>query len=370
MQNAGDDAFFKILLDWLVNEFSVETVKVLGDHNHFPEVKTKIRVGGVPKEGKGGIRIRITELLLMVGNRFTVYGAGSLFQRRDFLWLFLCLVIAKCWGWITLRPKKIVAIGVSLGPFHSGWDRFWCSLAFQLFDLVVLRDKSDERLAFGLRDYQLLHGNDLALTLQSPSLSKNERPNDNNTAKNLGFAIVDRDRRHGRPEIDNKKRLALLNFFEEKNSVGEIASVTGFVFCNHQNQGDIEATTQLINELTDLGIPAKIYPYCNNTDTYLEAISELDLMVGNRMHSFIFALICGTPAIAIAYEPKITEFAQNCELPDELVVPLKELSPERLHQASKYALSAEASRQVRSAVTTNKELQIGVLKKAAQLLRR
>ena len=370
MQNAGDDAFFTILLDWLVKEFNVEAVEVFGDHNYFPEVKTKTRINGVPKEGKGGIRIRITELVMMVGNRLTVYGAGSLFQRRDFLWLFLCLVLAKCWGWVTLRPKKIVAIGVSLGPFHSSWDRFWCSLAFQLFDLVVLRDRSDERLAFGLGKSQLLHGNDLALTLQSPSLSKNERPDDNSTAKHIGFAIVDRDRRHGRPDVDDKKRQEIVKFFQQKNSAGEIKSVTGFVFCNHPKNGDVEATTQLVNELVGKGITAKIYPYCDSTDEYLKAISELDLMVGNRMHSFIFALISGTPAISIAYEPKITEFAQNCELPDELVVPLKELSSERLHQASEYALSAEANLHVQSAISTNRERQINVLKKATQLLRR
>ena len=93
-------------------------------------------------------------------------------------------------------------------------------------------------------------------------------------------------------------------------------------------------------------------------------------MVGNRMHSFIFALICRVPTIAIAYEPKITKFAKQCGLPDQLVIPLSELTVERLHTATKYALSQEARDKVDKALKHKQLVQQELLLDVARTVNR
>ncbi len=349
MQNAGDDAFFTIVVDWLENQVGVSSVEVFGEKNFFPTVEGDIQISGVPKAGKGGIGIRLTELLLYCRNQLVVHAAGSLFQRRDFFWLFMSTLIAKIWGWLTFRPRKIVAFGVSLGPFHSRWDRFWCNRAMRLFDLVVLRDKSDELFLHRIPTPPIVHGNDLALVLKGPKgIIKSELGSPKR--KKIGFTIVDRDRSHNRPEVDDRKREVLVTVLQQLHANEEVKGVTGIVFCNHPIYGDVDPTEEVLNSLSDHGIPVEKCNYSSDPQNNFEAISNFDLMVGNRMHSFIFALICRVPTVAIAYEPKILEFAKNCGLPAEIVIPLNELSTDRLHAAMAYALSQESRDKVDAAM--------------------
>lgn len=369
MQNAGDDAFFSIMIDWLENQIGVTRVEVFGEQAHFPETNGAVQIVGVPKAGKGGIAYRLTELSLLCRNRLTVHAAGSLFQRRDFVWLFLSTAIAKLYGWLTFRPKKIVAIGVSLGPFHSQWDRFWCGQAMKLYDQVVLRDDSDSQLSIKMPAKQLIHGDDLALALQGPIKNVTSPLNAANLKK-VGFTIVDRDRAHKRPEVDDQKREIMTEFLNQLHSRNELEDVTGMVFCNHPLHGDEQHTVDVLKTISNLGINATKCEYSSDIQKNFEAISELDLMVGNRMHSFIFALICRVPTVAIAYEPKITKFAKRCGLPDEIVVPLKELSVERLHAATEYALSQEARDKVDAALKRKQLEQQERLLEVARIINR
>lgn len=52
----------------------------------------------------------------------------------------------------------------------------------------------------------------------------------------------------------------------------------------------------------------KIYEHYNNLNESMSMLESFDLLVGQRLHSIIFAATVGTPFIALSYEPKTLDF--------------------------------------------------------------
>lgn len=63
---------------------------------------------------------------------------------------------------------------------------------------------------------------------------------------------------------------------------------------------------------------------------FLGVTSSLDLLISMRLHGLIFAATAAVPALGIAYDPKVAQFARTAHQP---TINLDELSTERLIQA-------------------------------------
>ena len=60
------------------------------------------------------------------------------------------------------------------------------------------------------------------------------------------------------------------------------------------------------------------------------AFAPLDLLITSRMHAAISALAVGTPAIAIAYEPKVVGILDDLGLGDRVIAPTADLTAEHI----------------------------------------
>ena len=58
-----------------------------------------------------------------------------------------------------------------------------------------------------------------------------------------------------------------------------------------------------------------VLPYEFSVKKTLERVSAVDRMVATRYHSLVFAVICETPTLAIAYEPKVSSLATRVDVP-------------------------------------------------------
>lgn len=62
----------------------------------------------------------------------------------------------------------------------------------------------------------------------------------------------------------------------------------------------------------------EVLPYEFSVKKTLERVSAVDRMVATRYHSLVFATICETPTVAIAYEPKVSELATRINVSSHL----------------------------------------------------
>lgn len=72
-----------------------------------------------------------------------------------------------------------------------------------------------------------------------------------------------------------------------------------------------EADEEFAREHLDI----EILPFEFSVEQTLERVSSVDQMVAMRYHSLVFSIICNTPTMAIAYEPKVSYLADRAELP-------------------------------------------------------
>ncbi|HHY90210.1 MAG TPA: polysaccharide pyruvyl transferase CsaB, partial [Clostridiales bacterium] len=68
-----------------------------------------------------------------------------------------------------------------------------------------------------------------------------------------------------------------------------------------------------------------------DVQTLLGIVGNLDLLIGVRLHSLIFAAIMNTPMIAVSYDPKIDSFMKSLGL--EVFCSIDDLEVDRLLEA-------------------------------------
>jgi colanic acid/amylovoran biosynthesis protein len=98
----------------------------------------------------------------------------------------------------------------------------------------------------------------------------------------------------------------------------------------HGKDSDIEAATQLAEELRSAGLEASFADLGEHTDAELSAFyGQFDLVVASRLHSGILALCAGTPIVALSYLPKTDGVLERLGM-SSLVQPAAGLDPHAL----------------------------------------
>jgi polysaccharide pyruvyl transferase WcaK-like protein len=67
---------------------------------------------------------------------------------------------------------------------------------------------------------------------------------------------------------------------------------------------------RLVDALTEAGIKAS-FAEGLEWDDYWNRIAAQEVFIGCRMHSCIFALVCGVPTIGLGYQPKFAELFEQ-----------------------------------------------------------
>lgn len=73
----------------------------------------------------------------------------------------------------------------------------------------------------------------------------------------------------------------------------------------------------------------KICPCTRDMNSYLDALENVDIFIGEKLHSVIGALCCYTPSIMLAYQPKCIDFMNSVSL-DKYILQTDQLSEEKL----------------------------------------
>lgn len=226
-----------------------------------------------------------------------------------------------------IRPDRVEALGVSLGPFASSHDRAAVLEYIAGFDRLVIRDRSwrllemrpsiSARLETGLTATLpsgtiVEYGGDLAalspLINQVPAYSRD------------GLVVCPSAASGG--NVDDLAR-QVLQATRELRTRGSSERVRIIGLNGHPKMGDASLVRKLESALRQQGIKCEteMFPDLGLGGT-IAALSSAELVLSQRLHGAIVAYLSGGPFIMIDHHPKCRAFVEDVTGSDSVCLPL------------------------------------------------
>jgi polysaccharide pyruvyl transferase CsaB len=208
-----------------------------------------------------------------------VLGPGGLLQDTTSTRSLLYYLGLLRWAQRYKLPTYL--IGQGIGPLRSQHSERWVAQTMRRARLVLVRDRVSYEwaLAHGVR---AVLGEDLAMLYSSPPHRRGD-----------GSGV--------RVGISLRPGLSPSNFTVLRRALQAFAAKDcEIVFLPFQADQDLAV-------LKELGFSIPVVEAHRPSDL-LEAMCSLDMVLGMRLHSLVFALIAGVPFCALSYDPKIEGF--------------------------------------------------------------
>lgn len=283
--NLGDEALLFSILKELKARCPQAIPMVL-----YPKGESMAGVETVSRESLLAILKALLRCDILLG------GGGSLLQdvtsKKSLLYYLGVLGLAA------LFKKKVILIGQGIGPIESKWGNFLTSRILNHISLVGLRDSTSLNYLrrLNVKEKKLHLGADLSLQMRPVAREEAQR-----LLKGEGF-------------LEGKKGLAL-SFRPWQNEEYYrllIPYIEAFswehklvpVFFPFNPKEDLPLSQRLMRDMRDAIIIEGTY----SPEEILGMIKEMDILVGVRLHSLIFAAIALIPFVGISYDPKIQGF--------------------------------------------------------------
>lgn len=238
-----------------------------------------------------------------------VSGGGTLLQdatsSRSF-WYYLGLIIMA-----KLFCKKVMIFAQGFGPLRRKHNRKAARAVLNRVDLITVRDEDSLRALkkLGVRRPEIVLTADPAALLDVPAPSEGrkiislEQVPLNKPL--LGIAVRGATTRR-RVEDETFRSLAeVLDKLAQRYSIRP-------VFLLFHCPDDMKEAAKVIRHMKEES--GVIFRICR-PDEMLAVFSQLDFVIGMRLHSLIFAVINSVPAFGLSYDPKVASFAGSLQLP-------------------------------------------------------
>jgi polysaccharide pyruvyl transferase CsaB len=191
-------------------------------------------------------------------------------------------------AWLAkMQGTKTVYYAQGAGPLNNKWSQKLTAITLNRFDLLGVRDKGSKQL------------------LKNIGVKKNIK-----LTVDPVFALYDslnnkRQRIKGKIEIGISVRPWSIDYINELavalNQFSQAKNIKFILFPMHQGS-DEEISHQLKKKLN---AETEIAKLPEAAEKALKEFSQLDLFIGVRLHSLIFALLNQIPLLALSYDPKI-----------------------------------------------------------------
>ncbi len=284
-----------------------------------------------------------------------ISGGGSIFQdvtsSRSLLYYISVVLLARMLG------KPVVFYAQGVGPIRRPFNRWLLGRVANHVSLITLRDQASREfmLKLGVRKPPLQVTADPVFALQTEDNTIEE------ILQRFPYLASGKARRLG---VSVRPWPALQGYQQNLAAVLDHFKRAGFeiIFVPMDHHVDINES-----ELVSSYMQEESYLIKDELTTaqHLALISQLDLMVGMRLHALIFAASCGVAFTGISYDPKIDAFldlfgkqplSKSIEL---MVAQIEELLYD---QAAHEQVQVQAEK-MRSQSRENARLTLDVLKK-------
>lgn len=311
--NLGDEAILAGIISLLKKNNRELKITVLSAN----PAKTK-SLYGVEAVSRNSL---INILALLAEADLFLSGGGSLLQ--DITGSFSVPYYLSLAWLAKLQGTKVVYYAQGAGPLTKKWSRKLTAITLNRFNLLGARDQKTKNLLkkIGVKK-EIKLTVDPVFALYDPLAVKRQKIK---AKVEVGISV--------RPwSVDYLDQLAaaLNNFAAAKN-------IKYILFPMHKGADEeisqkLKAKLEAETEVIDLAVKPKLA---------LQSFSQLDLFVGVRLHSLIFALLNQLPLVALSYDPKIEGLAADLDyLP---LIKLEDLEAEKLRAALEKIFAARYS---------------------------
>lgn len=309
-QNLGDDIFLRLICRWLGSSLDIKKCYLSTKSGMTERLISGIQVIPFKNPISNISRLQwISVFRKAMQSNALIFSAGSIFTIQPFFLIYLVLRFLR---FFRGKDLPIMAIGVSIGPFYSIRDQYWCLKGLSLMDYVLVRDYQSKLLVDSAKESinaQLSF--DLALCWNE----KHSTPKLYKRSAMIGLAITERafgtcKSNHTDNCITVRKALEemLANFNE--------VTVRILCVCSDQRDGDRLISHHFHELLTSRWGDRieTVYYEAENIDEMLKSIAECSLLISARMHAGIMGILASVPVYQMSYAEKI----RNCFVHSEL----------------------------------------------------
>ncbi len=278
--NIGDEAILEMFLKILEKKVDKKNIRILTADPDKTEKKFNIK--GIDRYSFVKVNKAIKEADVVL------VGGGSLLQdvtsKKSIYYYLYIIYISK------LLNKKIALLSQGIGPINGKINKIVASKVLKKVDYISVRDKNslEELRKIGLDKKDIMLAADPVINYKSNFKSKNKN------RINIGFSL----REWQESNIINLINRLISSFDEKKYE---------FTFIPFHYDEDV----RILENVNCNGRNCNIIRDRKRIDEVYEIISNLDLMVGVRLHSLIFAAAAKIPVIGISYDPKVENFLKS-----------------------------------------------------------
>lgn len=295
--NAGDEAILSAIIQRIRSELPWSRIIVLSDS---PEkTKKEHQEDAFNRKNFAGIFKLMKKIDLFIS------GGGGLVQDatgfNTVVYYLSLVMMAK------MRRKKVMLYANGLGPLHQKKSQTLARLIMNKADLITYRDEKSKALSLelGINKPEIHVTADPVFAL-SPAPAEKLQPileKEEINADNFKLGISVRPWGEDNSYLEHIAGLADSYIREKKAQV--------FLFPFQESQ-DMETCKALAGKMEN---PAKIISRNYTIPEMMGIIGSMDMLLGMRLHSLIFALIQNVPSLGLSYDPKVTILMENMELP-------------------------------------------------------
>ncbi len=337
--NLGDEAVLAGMLSALRARLPAAEVVVLSAD---PPITERVHgVRGVLRTGLGVARV-LTRADLFLS------GGGSLIQ--DVTSSRSALYYLGVLGLATTLARRTMVFAQGVGPVRRWWTRTLTRRVFDRVHLLTVRDADSRHLLQELGVRQTVHlVADPAFALEPASRGRAEEILWGAARPRLGLAL--------RSWGDNAYLEPLI---PEVRALCERIGASVVVLAFHPSH-DLKICRRVAEALRG-HVVTDVPP-----SEMMAVVGALDLVVGMRLHAFIFAVAMGVVPVALSYDPKVEGLFRRLGV--TFLLPLYNLQPEALGQmlTSAWLARNEVRSQLLSQAATLREDALRAVDLAAAL---
>lgn len=314
--NIGDEAILYSIIEAIRNFDRKLEIYVLSSSPEITSKRYNVKAAG---------RYNLPEIIsTLKDSDLFISGGGSLLQdvtslKSPFYYLAM-IQMAR------ILSKKTIFFCQGVGPLNSRLVRWATKETLEKVELISVRDINSKELleGLGLSGDEIIKSVDPVFLLgDSLKIDKNRIAGDNT----LGISV--------RPWKDNSYIKPLAEGVNQLLYDNPDLKIHLMPFHKGEDEKISESLFKLLKtdkiKLLDVALhPARMINY----------YEEIDLLLGVRLHSLIYAAITATPFVGVSYDPKIDSFL--AELNKKPAGSTELIIPEKIYDRLSYNLESQA----------------------------